>query len=1380
MPDPNAGSPLRAGAVQFSNATSNLFLGTAPRSWMVSGVGGANQGTAQPQPARRYSNTTPKRPRPRRLNTVIPTPPPGGGHPTVVAATQSCSSRASPNLTRESRLETDTAEVAKDVRQQATLHPPGTPYMTANEPTNHAHQGQPVPTSSSMGADRPPVGGGAEIDDPSRVLVPVQFSGTNLDTTPGTRAEDNFPAEILTLGGDPTARLFTSPSQGSILPPHLPATDASPEENGLFILRSPRGASRTDKAAPLNPSIGHHFTAVGATPPADADNPDSRGKRVAGTTLSEERRTRARLSADNLDQQLPTPQDSPITSNMATLSEQFESALAAVAPHPPTIDPRLVIDSRRIEMMRDACRLNDSFFLLVHNLYCLWSAARKDILEQLHFTDMHFQGMRNLVQILGPNQHLTAGVFQLFLTFPRPPEALPQDKSREFVSLVEDVRCFLYHLTFGFATLREAALKRNCPPCPAEFKYCLKLPSPALQKALFLSILRRTFSDQAWLRQALSLFSTEMDNPAGSAISIAELNAYHGKQLDEIVSRWSQVYARQLMGYQARRNAGMPIPPASAQQSVDVAQTYHSNGLVSGSLDAQVNVHGLPHPPRSQSSAPAQHISRPSDPPFQPDQFIPSSSSPIQFSASPSHPPNPLSTQPESYSTTLRSHPLATPWTSGLGNVSSNFLGPPQTTSSNPHSQVRSTNWNGNNPGQALPNHYSQVSPGTLATVPTGAMRLPPSGGRAPEPDWEKFTIVGERQRGGRTEYCIRRNGSNISNDSWLPETQLQNAQGQIAAFRARIAANTHFIRQHDRGILSPGGPATQIRQHITSVNSMPSTFIQQQRGHASQLVSNLVAQQDPASRQDAPSVRRQQYPATAQSPQAPSLQQHPAYHTPANTDGSPWSAAMQLPPNAQHFSNPPTPTRASAPARPNPTPASASAQPQPTTGREPAVNGAYQMTPPTLPAARLPQSAILHHGQPQQRAVPQQGLPFFHPDPDFVLAQMAVPNPDFFALHQAGLRSPEYHKVVDLEGNESDARYYQYVEDIIELPQLITRDSDLVRWNVHIPHQLWLRRASPLAPFGEFLIPQRKVANGSVEFRLKAVIFAEKRGRTKPTLSEFCTQPTKWPKCLSVSINERHAVDFRRKAHYGIDLATDITEMVREGDNEIVVGAIFSPQEAELKFLMAVEIICIAEYQRLLKMPTRIAAADALAAITNSLKNNGEDDDDLVIERAMSIDLVDPFTSVIWVTPVRGSECRHRECFDLEVFLSSRVKDGGLSSPDKWHCPICKSDCRPPMLVIDEFLLGVRKTLEENDQLLAKVKAILVRDDGTWEPRLEASKDEGRDTPSSNTSDAGTPAPPAPAATEPTVAHSARSASTTSRTIDTRTIIVLDDDDSD
>ncbi|EXJ59629.1 hypothetical protein A1O7_03775 [Cladophialophora yegresii CBS 114405] len=1374
MPGHSEDFALSAAAVQSSNATSNLFLGTAPRSWMVKSGAGAIGVTVQPQPARRYSNPTRKRPEPQRLQTTLPAGP-SDESPTIAAATPS---HASLDFTRQSRLASSTIE-DENARQQDTLHSLERPSTATNKQTADAHQAQAVPALNSVSLDGP-IFSDTEMEGMSRVpgsdnphAVAVQPLAANPNTTSGADAEDNVAAEMVALVGDDVEPLFTSQSPEHILLPDIPPTNASNQNVDLFRPSSTQRASPTSRAALLNTSTRSDFAPIGATPPADGGHSGSRGKRVADARLSEERRTRGRLSADvlELQLQLPTPQDSPVTSNMATLIERFESALGEIEAAPPTIDPTVAIDSRRVEMMRDACRENDRFFLLAHNLYCLWSAGQHGILGQLHFTELHFKGMQVLEQVLGPKQYLTSGVFQVFLTFPQAPEALLQDRSRQFAALLEEVRCFLFHLGTGFFTLRDSALRRKCPPCPAEFKFSLKLPSPALQKALFRSILRQTYNDQAWLPQALSLFSNELDNPDGSAISIAELNAYHGAQLGPIVSRWTHAYAQQLKQYEeAARNAGRTLPPASAQppisgdQSLNSAQMYIANSPVAGPPDTPVNIPGLPQPSHPAPVAPPQFISRPSDSLLRPGHFFPTSSSPIRFSTQPPHPPNPLQ---HSSPTVLRSQPLATSWAHSPGNISSNFPGPPQITYSHPHSQVWSQNWNGSNPGQALPNHASKINPGTPEIAPMEPAGLPPSS----RPGWRGLTILDERQRDGRTEFRVRWNGTRIPDGSWLPEIQLQNAQEEIAVFRARVVAhNLRRNQQRGLGILSPGEPTAHTQQYIASTNPTFAASTQQQHAQGPQLVSNVAGQQQATTQEAVPSVRYQQYSAMVQSLQAPNLQQRPAMRTPAHSRGSSGTPAMQVPPSAQQLSSPPTSRNVHAPARSDSMRTPVSIPSRPTARPETSLNDSYQMNPPTLPAARAAQSAIPQFEQPQQPAVPQQGLPFFHPDPNFILAQMAVPNPDHFALHQAGLRSPEYRKKIDPDGNESDARYYQYVENIIELPEVITRDSGLIRWNMHIPQQVWSRRTTPLPALGEYLIPQRIVANGNVQFRLKAIVLAEEEGGSRPTLSEFCTQPTRWPKCLSVSINEHHGVDFRRKAHHGADLATDITEMVREGDNEIVIAAIFSPQEAEVKFLMVVEIICIADYQTLLRMPPRIPAADALATIIKSWANSAEDDDEVAIHREMSIDLMDPFTSVIWAIPVRGSECRHPQCFDLEVFLSSRTgrtKDSGMSSPDKWLCPICKSDCRPPMLVVDGFLLGVRRILEEDGQLLTKTKAILVRADGTWEPRLEeASKDEGRSAPASNASNPGTPAPPAPAAPGLTIAPAAPP------------FIVLDDDD--
>jgi len=179
----------------------------------------------------------------------------------------------------------------------------------------------------------------------------------------------------------------------------------------------------------------------------------------------------------------------------------------------------------------------------------------------------------------------------------------------------------------------------------------------------------------------------------------------------------------------------------------------------------------------------------------------------------------------------------------------------------------------------------------------------------------------------------------------------------------------------------------------------------------------------------------------------------------------------------------------------------------------------------------------------------------------------------------------------------------------------------------------------------------------------------------------------------------------------------------------------------------MAIEFIRIANHKHVLSLPGRLMAPQALSAITSVFKRKSKDDngDELIIARPeLSIDIVDPFMSIIWTTPVRGNDCLHRECFDLEAFLLSRTghnKDAVLMSADQWKCPICRKDARPQSLCVDEFLLEVRRTLEQSNKLDAK--AILVKEDGTWEMRLEqqVSKSQARRTRETHTPESGSEA---------------------------------------
>ncbi|KIV81954.1 hypothetical protein PV11_04100 [Exophiala sideris] len=356
------------------------------------------------------------------------------------------------------------------------------------------------------------------------------------------------------------------------------------------------------------------------------------------------------------------------------------------------------------------------------------------------------------------------------------------------------------------------------------------------------------------------------------------------------------------------------------------------------------------------------------------------------------------------------------------------------------------------------------------------------------------------------------------------------------------------------------------------------------------------------------------------------------------------------------------------------------------------------------------------------QRGQPSPVQPLIPRDPNFALPLLAIPDPDRRALHQAHLRSPFYEKVGEDATKPSPGKWFQFVEDLIMLPQLLDAKSGMVRWKVEIPHRLWTRKAKNLEPAGEFLTARRRISDKSIQFRLKCIGAHQDTPLLKMTLSEFCAQSGKWPQCLSVSINNDAWVEFQRKAHHGSDLPADVTEHLQE-TNEVLVCADFTPREAGIVYSMAIEVICIANRNTVLSMMKYMTAEESLASITAALKNtnNGKDDDELVISQpVLSIDIVDPFMSTMWVTPVRGQNCHHRDCFDLDAFLDSRRDTDGVTSPDHWKCPICKKDARPQMLVMDKFLFGVRQELARTNRLDAK--AILVKEDGTWTAKLDHS----------------------------------------------------------
>jgi hypothetical protein len=239
----------------------------------------------------------------------------------------------------------------------------------------------------------------------------------------------------------------------------------------------------------------------------------------------------------------------------------------------------------------------------------------------------------------------------------------------------------------------------------------------------------------------------------------------------------------------------------------------------------------------------------------------------------------------------------------------------------------------------------------------------------------------------------------------------------------------------------------------------------------------------------------------------------------------------------------------------------------------------------------------------------------------------------------------------------------------------------------------------------------------------------------------------TAWPEHIHISLNGQ-TIAVRRRTHNGKDEPSELTPIVRPGTNQLVIAVSEPKRKAADQYAVAVEIVETRSHSSILEHLSKhcvISEDETLNKIRNRLSASRDDDDDSVqiVVEDLSIDLADPFSRVIFKTPVRGAHCTHMECFDLDIWLETRPSKpakcphsafipcncGDEPEPsvaDKWKCPICDMDARPYSLRIDSFLLNVRKRLEEEGKL--KAKSILVARDGTWQPVIEDDSDDDDD----------------------------------------------------
>lgn len=373
---------------------------------------------------------------------------------------------------------------------------------------------------------------------------------------------------------------------------------------------------------------------------------------------------------------------------------------------------------------------------------------------------------------------------------------------------------------------------------------------------------------------------------------------------------------------------------------------------------------------------------------------------------------------------------------------------------------------------------------------------------------------------------------------------------------------------------------------------------------------------------------------------------------------------------------------------------------------------GGHQSNPSTPSFQYPPQAIPSHFGEFRRHAPSTDGFVRL-PTPNSVFSLPALPNPTMTAIHQANARSPEM-SLASLSQSNGITKYFRFIQRVIMPPEALSRD------NCHQSQQLFFEdrdvRILATDVKGALGGPTiRNISNNSRLCRIRCLKLAETNGLPSP--SEWMVMDHTWPRNIALVLNGT-SLEIRRRSHHGKDLPIDVTSYIKIGRNELSIAIMGAVEGANDKYAVGLEIIQVIDYASLKAGIPTLDHAEARKRIVDQSSNT--DPDVQVVRSQMVLDITDPFTSRIFDIPVRGKLCRHKQCFDLEVFLETRGSKSSHQpcSPDEFRCPICKGDVRPQSLVIDGFFASIRVELDKQGRLDAKT--IILQENGEWSIKEE------------------------------------------------------------
>lgn len=364
------------------------------------------------------------------------------------------------------------------------------------------------------------------------------------------------------------------------------------------------------------------------------------------------------------------------------------------------------------------------------------------------------------------------------------------------------------------------------------------------------------------------------------------------------------------------------------------------------------------------------------------------------------------------------------------------------------------------------------------------------------------------------------------------------------------------------------------------------------------------------------------------------------------------------------------------------------------------------------LPVTGLPAMSTTN---PRAPSLPQEK--HFFPRLGEATPQVSPPNRDTYALHLAHLRSPVLKLAQTLTRNPFE--YYQFVSEFLLPPQPLSNSETCQQREF-----ILLENVAKQLPSNEQGCSQvQHLDEATLTFRIRCVENSQSN-----ELDGWLVKDCTWPPGFYFTCNDER-LHPRHRLHFGRDLPIDVTPHLRVGQNTIKIWTSRPQKPKSSSYTIAVEgLRILSGNEYLLKAMSRtIPPSECLTTIKNILTKNSSDAEIECLSPVLSISLRDPILGTkIWDVPARSQACLHRECFDLSTFLKTRSAKGDrIRDPDSLYCPICKASARPDVLVVDGWMVEVRKKLEATGSLDAT--AILVDKDGNWHVKSEPERQQTR-----------------------------------------------------